>query len=132
MVAPTRAEVIVPADDQLPLLTLGSKTMADDCTVDPFRPPATRIFPFVFCSVLAMCCSRGFEIDSSVLNAFWTGSKRYTTATVPLPLLPPTSSTWLLSWLLLVWISVAVWFFKPGGGSGPVVATQLPAPDAGL
>jgi hypothetical protein len=108
IVAPTRADVIVPADDQLPLLELGSNTMADDCTVDPFRPPATRIFPLVFCSALAMCCSRGLEIDASVLNAFWTGSNNRTDATVAVPLLPPTKRTWLLSWLFDVWISVAV------------------------
>lgn len=79
-----------------------------------------------------MCCSRGAEIDASVLKAFCTGSNRYTAAIVDVPLLPPTSKTWLFSWLLLVWISVAVWFLRPGGGRGPVVATHEPAPEAGL
>ena len=36
------------------------------------------------------------------------------------------------SWLLLVWISVAVPYRHPAGGIGPVVATQLPEPLAGL
>ena len=93
IVAPTRAEVMVPADDQLPLLTLGSKTIALDSTVEPFFPPATRIFPLLFCSAAAMCCSRGVEIEASVLNAFWTGSNRYTAASVDVPLFPPTSKT---------------------------------------
>ncbi len=52
--------------------------------------------------------------------------------TVEVPLLPPTSSTWLLSCVLVVWISVAVWFLRPAGGIGPVVVTQDPAPEAGL
>src|SRR5580698_2913145 len=130
---PTRAEFIVPADDQVPLLKLGSNTMALASTLDPFLPPATRILPFVFVSVTAVCCSRGgLGIDASVLNAFWTGSNRYTAETVDVPLLPPTRSTWLLSCVFVVWISVAVWFLIPVGGTGPVVATQVPAPEAGL
>lgn|SRR6185312_3149436 len=48
IVAPTRGEVVVPAEDQLPFETLGSKTIADDCTVEPFRPPAIRILPLLF------------------------------------------------------------------------------------
>jgi hypothetical protein len=129
---PTRGEFIVPAADQVPLLKPGSKTMALASTVEPFLPPANRILPLVFVSVTAVCSSRGLEIDASVLNAFWTGSNRYTDEIVDVPLLPPTSSTWLLSWVLVVWISVAVWFLIPPGGTGPIVATQVPAPEAGL
>jgi hypothetical protein len=120
MLWPTRGEVIVPADDHVPLLTLGSKTKAVARTVDPFFPPVTRILPFELARERAVCCSRGPEMDASVLKAFCTGS------------LPPTSSTWLFSWLFDVWINVAVWFFNPTGGIGPVVAAQDPFPDAGL
>jgi hypothetical protein len=42
---PTRGEFIVPAGDHVPLLKLGSNTMALARTVDPFLPPATRILP---------------------------------------------------------------------------------------
>ena len=74
---PTRGVFIVPADDQLPLLKLGSKTMALASTVNPFLPPVTRILPFVLVSVSAVCCSRGgLGIEASVLKAFWTGSNR--------------------------------------------------------
>jgi hypothetical protein len=71
MLAPTRGEVIVPAGDQVPLLELGSKTIAVPRTVEPFLPPATRIFPLLFCSVMTICCSRGgLGIEARVLNAF--------------------------------------------------------------
>src|SRR4051794_1627282 len=129
---PTRGEFIVPADDQVPLLNPGSNTMALASTAEPFLPPASRILPFVFVSVTAVCSSRGLGIDASVLNAFWTGSNRYTDEIVEVPLLPPTSSTWLLSCVFVVWISVAVWFLIPPGGTGPIVATHEPAPEAGL
>src|SRR5215471_4011151 len=72
--AATRGEVIVPAEDQVPFDTDGSKEMAVLRTVEPFLPPATRIFPFVPGRTAAVCSSRGFEIDASVENAFWTGS----------------------------------------------------------
>jgi hypothetical protein len=71
---PNLADVIVPADDQLPLLKPGSKISAVASVVEPFLPPVTRIFPFVFGRTLAVCCSRGPEIDASVENAFCTGS----------------------------------------------------------
>jgi hypothetical protein len=48
------------------------------------------------------------------------------------PLLPPTRITLLLSWVFVVWISVAVPKRHPGGGIGPVVALHEPDPDAGL
>src|SRR5262245_11607654 len=73
---PERAAVIVPADDQVPFETPGSKTRADARTVEPFLPPVTRIFPFVFGRTTAVCCSRGLLIDASVENAFWAGSNR--------------------------------------------------------
>jgi hypothetical protein len=74
IVAPTRALVIVPADDQLPFETEGSKEIAVLRTLEPFLPPVTRIFPLLFGTVTAVACSRGLEIEASVLNAFWTGS----------------------------------------------------------
>ncbi|HXJ62926.1 MAG TPA: hypothetical protein VNN79_04150, partial [Actinomycetota bacterium] len=95
---PNRAEVIVPASDQLPVLAPGSKISAVASGVEPFFPPVIRIFPFEFGSTTAVCCSRGPE-DSAfkVLKADCAGSKRSTDETVPLPPLPPTNRTLLLS-----------------------------------
>jgi hypothetical protein len=96
--APTLGEVIVPAGDQVPFDTLGSKRIALLRTCDPFNPPPTRIFPFEFGKTAAKCCSRGgLGIDANVLNAFCTGSNRYTADSVELPLFPATRSTWLFS-----------------------------------
>src|SRR5262245_16083132 len=131
-VCPKRAVVIVPAADQLPFENPGSKIRAVLRTVEPFLPPVTRIFPFEFGSALAVCCSRGPLIDASVENAFCDGSNRNTDASVAVPLLPPTSRTRLLSCAFDVWISVAVPKRQPAGGIGPIVAAQLPVPDAGL
>jgi hypothetical protein len=75
--APTRAEVIVPAVDQLPGPLEGSNTIALAKMVDPLLPSPTRILPLVPGSVTAKCCSRaGLGMDASVLNALCTGSKR--------------------------------------------------------
>src|SRR5204863_8218340 len=66
MLAATRGEVIVPAEDHVPLLTLGSKLIAVLRTLEPFLPPATSILPFVFGKTAAPCCSRALGIDASV------------------------------------------------------------------
>src|SRR6266540_243776 len=66
---PNRAEVIVPADDQDPFETAGSKRSAEANTAEPFFPPVTRIFPLVPGSTDAVCCSRGLLIEVSVLKA---------------------------------------------------------------
>src|SRR5262245_1790741 len=101
-------------------------------TVEPFLPPVTRIFPFEFGRALAVCCSRGLLIDANVENAFCVGSNRKTDASVDVPLLPPTRRMRLLSCAFVVWMSVAVPKRQPVGGIGPMVAAQVPVPDAGL
>ena len=53
-----RADVIVPASDQLPGPKPGSNMIAVASVVEPFLPPVTRILPFVPGSVTAVCCSR--------------------------------------------------------------------------
>ena len=80
----------------------------------------------------AWCPSRGLGIEARVLNADCAGSKRKTAEMVFVPLLPPARSTLWFSWLLLVWMRVAVPERHPGGGIGPVVAVQVPEPEAGL
>jgi len=67
---PTRGEVIVPADAHVPFDDEGSKVIAVLRTVDPFLPPVTRILPLELGSTIAVCCSRGLEMDASVLKAF--------------------------------------------------------------
>jgi hypothetical protein len=70
-----RAAVIVPADDQLPMLTPGSKRIVVASVVEPFLPPVTRIFPLA--RTVAVCPSRGpLDSEFSVLNADCTGSNR--------------------------------------------------------
>jgi hypothetical protein len=132
MLWPTRGEVMVPADDQVPLENEGSKVSAVANTVDPFLPPVMSILPFEFGKIDAACCSRALDSDASVENALWTGSYRNTDAIVEVPLLPPTKSTRPFNWLFVVVINVEVPKRHPGGGIGPVVAVNVPAPEAGL
>src|SRR6185312_5020778 len=127
---PTRTVVIVPADDQVPTLELGLKSCVVASTVLPFFPPVMRMFPFA--SVVAVCPSRGLDSEFIVLNEDDVGSNKNTDDSVPLPPLPPTRSTLFESWLLLVTSNDAVWFFSPGGGIWPLVAVQVPVPEAGL
>jgi hypothetical protein len=105
-VCPCRGDVIVPAVVQLPGPEDGLKMTAVARVVVPFLPPVNRMLPFA--STVAVCPSRGLGIEASVLNADWTGSNRYTADIVAVPLLPPTSSTLLLSCALLVASKVAV------------------------